>query len=270
MSRQPSTPNFDGIAGLYRWMEYLTFGRALERCRTHFLPRLSDRRRALVLGDGDGRFLARMLTANPSLHADAVDTSAAMLYLLGRRAAAASPTGAARLRTHHASALGFATGSTCDLVVTHFFLDCLAQSEVNLLARELARHASPTALWLFSDFRIPGTAMHWPARILIRLLYFAFRLLTGLRTTALPDHAASLTAAGFTLAAQHISLAGILTTELWKLRPAPAPHLVDAIPTHPPAPLHSPHATPTPAPEANLPARPRTRPRAGQPFAPRA
>ena len=58
--------------------------------------------------------------------------------------------------------------------------------------------------------------MHWPSRALVRALYLAFRILTGLRTRELPNHAAALTAAGFTLTAQHQSLAGLLTSQLWE------------------------------------------------------
>ena len=84
--------NFDPLARPYRWLEYATFGRALERCRFHFLPALTGARRALVLGDGDGRFLARLLRANPELEADVVDCSPAMLRLLQRTAQARRPT----------------------------------------------------------------------------------------------------------------------------------------------------------------------------------
>jgi ubiquinone/menaquinone biosynthesis C-methylase UbiE len=212
--------NFDAIARPYRWMEYLTFGRKLERCRTHFLEQLADRRSAMILGDGDGRFTARLLAACPNLSADAVDTSAAMLRLLTRRALATTPTAATRLRTRQGSALDFFPTNSYDLIVTHFFLDCLAQNEVNALAQRLAACVTPNALWLVSDFRIPSGRLHWPARGLIRLLYLGFRILTGLRITRLPDHAAALTAAGFSLVSQHHSLAGLLTSELWEYTPA--------------------------------------------------
>ena len=62
--------------------------------------------------------------------------------------------------------------------------------------------------------------MRLPAGAIVRLLYLAFRILTGLRTTQLPDHATALTAAGFTMAAEHRSLAGLLATELWLYSPA--------------------------------------------------
>jgi len=214
--------NFDRVARPYRWMEYLTFGPALWRCRTHFLSQLSEHhnaRTALVLGDGDGRFTAALLGANPHLHVDAADSSAAMLRLLSQRAAAAAPDAFTRLRTHHADALAFAgslpPSTQYDLVVTHFFLDCFTQVEVTALAQAMASHLRPGALWLLSDFRIPSGPMRWAARILVRSLYLAFRTLTGLRTTQLPDHASTLRAAGFTQSAQHLSFFRILTTELW-------------------------------------------------------
>src|SRR5271168_378857 len=117
-------PNFNLIARPYRWLEYLTLGKALENCRTHYLPQLLKRRHALVIGDGDGRFLAELLKRNPHLQADAIDTSAAMLQLLRQRCEAASPNGATRLRTCHANALTVPLEGSYDLVVTHFFLDC--------------------------------------------------------------------------------------------------------------------------------------------------
>ena len=79
------TANFDRIARLYRWMEYATLGPALTRCRNYHLARVAGCSQALILGDGDGRFTAKLLAASPSLEADAVDSSAAMLRLLRAR-----------------------------------------------------------------------------------------------------------------------------------------------------------------------------------------
>ncbi len=126
--QSPKPVNFDRIARPYRWLEYLTLGPALQRCRTHFLPNLQHRRHALVLGDGDGRFLAQLLLTNQHLRADAVDTSAAMLHLLSIRCAAAQT----RLHTHHHSALEHAPAAST--------LDCLTQSELDALAQP---HGAP-------------------------------------------------------------------------------------------------------------------------------
>jgi ubiquinone/menaquinone biosynthesis C-methylase UbiE len=213
-------PNFDPIARPYRFLEYVTLGRSLERCRTHFLPNLLHCKQALVLGDGDGRFLAKLYAANPLLRATAVDTSAAMLGLLRRRCEAVAFSARTRLSTCTHSALEHSPSSNTDLVVAHFFFDCLTQSDLETLISRIAKRLRPNTLWLVSDFRIPAGPLRLPARIYIRALYLAFRVLTGLRTSRLPDHATPLNRAGFALVSCHHSLGGLLTTELWQLTPA--------------------------------------------------
>jgi SAM-dependent methyltransferase len=218
MTRKLDRPNFDRIAPIYRCAEYATFGRSLEKCRNRYLPQLQRSHNALVLGDGDGRFLAHLLAANPGLTADAVDTSRTMLHLLEQRAKAISPDARGRLRTHHANALDFSPERSYDLIVTHFFLDCLSQTEIQTLFARIAPYVEPGGLLVLSEFRIPQGAMYFPSRILVRLLYLAFRLLTGLRICRLPDYATALNSAGFVRIAQHLSLGGLLVSELWQFR----------------------------------------------------
>ncbi|ADW68038.1 class I SAM-dependent methyltransferase [Granulicella tundricola] len=204
-------PNFDLLARPYRWLEYLTLGPLLQKTRLHHLPALKDCIRALILGDGDGRFTAALLAQNLRLQADAVDLSPAMLALLRKRA---QPF-AARLTTHQQNVLTLTPTAAPDLVVTHFLLDCLTQPELDSLVLRLVPTLQPGALWLVSDFRIPPGLLHWPARLYIRALYLAFRVLTNLRPTQLPDFAQAFQSAGLHRIAQHHRLFGLLTTELW-------------------------------------------------------
>jgi ubiquinone/menaquinone biosynthesis C-methylase UbiE len=209
-------PDFNPIAHPYRWLEYLTLGPTLQQTRCHYLPSLTQQKFALILGDGDGRFLTRLLTQNPQLHAEAIDTSATMLHLLRQRCAPHID----RLQTHHHNALTFHPEPTrkYDLVVTHFFLDCLTQPDLETLITQITPHLQPQALWLISDFRIPPHGLMKPlARAYIRSLYLAFRILTNLHTTHLPDHATPLSKSGFTRIAHHHRLGGLLTTELWQI-----------------------------------------------------
>jgi ubiquinone/menaquinone biosynthesis C-methylase UbiE len=210
--REPAAANFDPVARPYRWMEYATFGCALERCRNNFLPQIAGCRRALVLGDGDGRFLLRLLGVSPELQADVVDSSSAMLRLLEKRAGEAG----LRVITHHSDVRSFVPQRGYDLVVSHFFLDCFTGVEVADLCARIVPHMEPRALWVVSEFHIPEGTMHWPARGIVRLLYLAFRVLTGLRTTRLPDYQTAFRASGLTLIAERKSLGGLLTCELWQ------------------------------------------------------
>ncbi|HEU4634716.1 MAG TPA: class I SAM-dependent methyltransferase [Edaphobacter sp.] len=208
--------NFDLIARPYRTLEYLTLGRKLEQTRLHFLPRLATSRRALVLGDGDGRFLAKLLATNAAVEATAIDTSAAMLKLLRRRCNLFSN----RLKTLQMDALAYTPPDDghYDLVVSHFFLDCFTEEQLKRLIANVRPSLRGRSLWLVSDFRIPQGSLHLPAYAFVRSLYFAFRLLTGLSITHLPDHASCLAQAGFECIDRKMFFSGILTTELWELQ----------------------------------------------------
>jgi hypothetical protein len=210
-------PNFDHLARPYRWMERLTFGPLLQQTRTHFLPRLSDCNKALVLGDGDGRFTAELLRRYPRIQAHAVDGSAAMLRSLEDRCRAY----AGRVKTELADLRGWQPHAEMryDVVITHFFLDCLSTNEIGSLARRLAPVMAPDALWLVSDFAIPDSRFgRMLATPLVGSLYLAFRMLTGLEAGKLPNHAAALDNAGWALDTNATRLRGLLISQLWRKR----------------------------------------------------
>ncbi len=218
-SSNTDAPNFDPLARAYRWMEYLSFGPMLERCRFHFLQQCVHARHALILGDGDGRFTARLFAANPGVQVTAVDASAAMLATLRCRVERISPQASARLQTIHADLRRFTPiEGPYDLVVSHFFLDCLTDEEVDGLIERIAPHLTADATWLISEFTIPGKGWQRPvARLLIRFLYFAFSRITGLRVQQISDYGAALGRHGFYRSEQGQFLARILTAELLKI-----------------------------------------------------
>ena len=201
--------NCDRIARWYRWLEYAGFGGALQRARVSFLKDVADTKRALVLGEGDGRFLVELVKASTSASIDYVDLSERMLELARARAAAVTP---GVVSFHRADALTIPLPDReYDLVTTHFFLDCLNESEAWKLVARVADAARPDARWLVSEFRETG----WLAPLIVRALYFFFRITTGLRTTRLVDHRPLLTKAGFRLARERSSHFGLLVSELW-------------------------------------------------------
>lgn len=216
---------FDRVARIYRAMEYLSFGPMLERCRFAHLPALATARHALIVGDGDGRFTARLLGRNPLLQVDAVDASAAMLRLLRRRAARIGAE--ARLTTFCSDARTFEP-PRCDydLVATHFFLDCLSEEEAADFVRAMRRCLAPGARWLVSEFDIPksGRVRAHLARMLITGLYSAFRILTGLTVRDIPQWRRWLADSRFAQVSGRIFLGGVLVAELWTKMDTTAPH----------------------------------------------
>ena len=203
--------NCDSIARAYRWLEYFGFGRELERRRFRFLAEIVGSHQALVLGEGDGRFLARFREECPA-KIDCVDISRGMLRLAYQRA------GEDRIRHIHSDARTLALPRAgYDLVVTHFFLDCFNVDDLERVVKRIAVAAVPEAKWLVSEFRQPqyGWRAAW-AWLWLRGLYCFFGLTTGLRTRRLTDHHPLLAQNGFRIERQETSWFGLLASELWR------------------------------------------------------
>lgn len=210
--------NFDRVATPYRWLEYASFGPYLERCRTAQLRQLDGAGRALLLGDGDGRFLARLLASNPLVTADVVDSSHAMLRLLDWRIGRMGEQARRRIRLHHADALSWTPAGRYDLVISHFFLDCFFPGQIEQLLDRLLPHLDPRSRWVISEFCIlPNAPASYFSAGIVGLLYRAFGLLTGLAVRELPDYAAALRSRGLTLAREEVFLGGLLKSQLWRL-----------------------------------------------------
>jgi SAM-dependent methyltransferase len=173
-------------------------------------------REALVLGDGDGRFTAALLRGNGQVRVDAVDVSGAMLGSLRRRAGAEA--GRVRTEVRDVREWGPAAGMEYDLVVTHFLLDCLTTDEVRGLAGRVSANLAPGAAWVVSEFAVPrGVFGRLVAGPVVGLLYWAFRVLTGLEVRRLPDWRVALGEAGFVQVAERRRLRGLLVSEMWRV-----------------------------------------------------
>jgi ubiquinone/menaquinone biosynthesis C-methylase UbiE len=206
---------FDRVAGVYRWLECLSFGPYLARCRNLRLEEMLGARSALLLGDGDGRFVARLATAAPQMVITAVDASSTMLRHTARRLARCAAE--ARVTLTRANALEYVPQQTYELLVSHFFLDCFRDAEVARLLEQLQPAARPGTVWVISEFAVP--AGPWTGRLgrlIIAALYIAFGLLTGLEPRHLPDYAAALQGAGWRMEDRSPLLCGLLVSERWR------------------------------------------------------
>ncbi|MGB2623749.1 MAG: class I SAM-dependent methyltransferase [Candidatus Acidiferrum sp.] len=217
---QTAQMNCDGIAPYYESLEHLSFGKALEKRRSAFLAEASDSRRALLCGGGDGRFLARLLCENTLVDVDFIDLSPKMIELARRRVAGMGATFERRVRFHTRDIrkCKLQTG-IYDLIVTHFFLDCFQEQELTDVVDCLAGCGTADGKWILSEFReADGIAGRALTRALIRSLYLAFRVCTGLRVRRLPDYAAALSARGYRLRCEQVTFGGLLGSSLWQAR----------------------------------------------------
>jgi len=204
------TANFDGLATFYRALEYIVFGRDLERARFCLLDRLAGCRSILILGEGDGRCLERLVRIAPQARIHCLDASGAMLAKA--RARIAGTEAAPRVTFQQADARDVTLpDSVYDAVVTLFFLDCFTHPQLNLLVPRIAHSLRPQAHWLFADFALPPRGLpRLRARVWLAVLYWFFRWRTGLAARALPPSEPQIESAGFRVAAERSRQQGLL------------------------------------------------------------
>ncbi len=205
--------NADPLARVYRWLEYAAFGRALARCRFAHLGALTGARRVLILGEGDGRFVARLLRENRGARVEVVEASGEMV-----RVAKARVGEDERVRWHQTDAVREPLPEgPFDAVVTHFFLDCFGEAEAAVVVREAARRLEPGGVWVMSEFSEGGAGWRgWHARAWLWAMYRFFAWTTGLRARRVPGWEGMLREAGLRREARVAERWGLVVGEVWR------------------------------------------------------
>lgn len=209
--------SFDSLAPHYRWMEWLSAGEKLQRCRLRFLNQVKKPETILIVGEGNGRFLCECRRHHPKANITCVDASARMLKLAK-----------ARLQRSGLSAegIGFINqdvrawtppANAIDLIVTHFFLDCFAGPDLQEVVARLANSARASARWILADFQVPDRIiLKLRARAMLWLMYAFFRAVTRLPARELQSPDPFLEVAGFACEARWVSEWGLLRSDLWQ------------------------------------------------------
>ena len=210
--------SFDAIAPWYRALEWIAFGGQLQRCRVACLGEIAGPRRALIVGEGNGRFLCELVRVHPTVEVDCLDASERMLQLARKRLEQTSSDYAARVRFVHKEIMEWkAPEDRYDLIVTHFILDCFREPELALIIKKLASAATADATWLLADFRVPSRGFaRLRARVWLALMYGFFRVTARIEANELIDPAPCMQSQGFTLAMQHQFKSEMLKSESWR------------------------------------------------------
>lgn len=207
--------SFDRLAGVYHALEWIAFGRGLERARFCHIESLQACHRVLILGEGDGRYLARLLRRFPKLRIECLDGSRAML---ARAEAGLTEVERRQVVFRHGDARTAEFGAVeFDAVVTLFFLDCFSEAEVAGLVERVGRALRPEARWMWADFALPERGWRrWRAALWVSGLYGFFRWRTELNVRCLPPSESLLREAGWCLREQRSWQAGLLRSAVYE------------------------------------------------------
>jgi ubiquinone/menaquinone biosynthesis C-methylase UbiE len=209
--------NADRIASSYRWLEYAAFGLALEKARYDFLSHAAAARRVLILGEGDGRFLARLLRCNRNVSVAVIESSARMIQLARSRVA---PGDRFRVEFHQIDAVAHPLPSgPFDCVVSHFFLDILSCRDAEAVIGKVSAQLSPGAKWLVSEFQEPHNRVRrLHARLWLFAMYGFFTMTTGLRAAKLPPYRDILQSCGLAEIDYRERRFGLIRSQVWLVR----------------------------------------------------
>lgn len=213
--------SFDTLAPHYRSMERVLAGDKLQKCRTAHLDSIDTPRRALLVGEGNGRFLRAFVERFPQPEITCIDASARMLDV----AKTALNSGAhvtylhsdileAPLQAHH-----------FDLIVTNFFLDCFPPHQLARITTKLAAAATSEAIWLLADFcEAPSGLKKVRSKLILSSMYLFFRFAAKLPARRLTSPDDLLLENGFELTDRRRFEWDLLHADLWRRSVRPNLH----------------------------------------------
>jgi ubiquinone/menaquinone biosynthesis C-methylase UbiE len=209
--------SFDTLAPHYRWMEGVLAGRKLQICRTAFLSAIEAPQRALLLGEGNGRFLVEFAKRFPAADVVCLDASESML-IHAKRAMMKGGFSVAQVKFVHADLFEWkAPSEKFDLIVTNFFLDCFDEERLRHAVQKISDSAAPRASLLLADFCEPPRGWRkWRARWILASMYLFFRFATKLPAKKLIVPDALLRQYRFELVDQKKFDWGLLRADWWR------------------------------------------------------
>ena len=176
--------NFDFIARAYDHLARLIFGKELMRAQCYFLDRVPPESDVLILGGGSGELLDNLIRQNPTCRIWYVEASIEMIELSKKRIEVVQ-----KVFFIHGTENSIPEGQQFNVVITNFYLDLFNGESLIRVVQTVVPHLKDGAIWLVTDFVETGSIIH---RILLRIMYRFFRVVSNIEASRLPDWSAEL------------------------------------------------------------------------------
>ena len=169
--------NYDLVAPIYPLLEKAAFGDGLTEARRASLCPVSLAEKALLIGEGNGRFLAACVKEKVGGSITVVDSSEKMLSLARSRIRGAALL--TNVELIHADFCDWSpSGPHFDVIVTHFFLDLFRPDSQRRLIEKITALSTANTIWMNVDYRpVIHSRLH---RVIEWLQYRFDRLLSGI------------------------------------------------------------------------------------------
>ena len=175
---------FDKVAIVYGVLEKTLFGSKLQEMRCRYLNRIENSKEILLVGEGCGFFLIKLLEVNSEAMITVVEPSKNMI----RQAESKVPHKDRKRVAFCNVALGqFSSTEKFDAICTFFFWDCFRENQMKAMFPILLDFLRHDGSLINVDFAEPssfeGRRYKISHFILLRILYGFFGLATGIEST---------------------------------------------------------------------------------------
>jgi ubiquinone/menaquinone biosynthesis C-methylase UbiE len=176
--------NYDKIARVYDLLSRMVFGGAIASAQVRLLEGLpTGDCRLLIVGGGTGWILEELGRLRPEgIAIDYIEASGEMIALSKKR-----NCGKNTINFVHTAIENFEAGYLYRVIVTPFVLDNFKEPKLKMIFDQLDNLLEEEGTWLYADFVYGKTASPFWQKILLKIMYFFFRLTAKIEANELLD-----------------------------------------------------------------------------------
>lgn len=183
-----TAPNYNLIARYYDRLSRVVFGKRMELAKQAHLRLVKGKQKILIVGGGTGKLIEYIASIEGKVELDFVDASSKMLNRAKLREGRSGPI------NYYLSPILDYKGNGYDIITLNFFLDQFTDNEAETVLKHLKSKLVPGGLILFSDLKRTQDIRD---RLLDKIMFFLFRLLTGAKTRDYPQYDSIFKPLGF-------------------------------------------------------------------------
>jgi tRNA (cmo5U34)-methyltransferase len=170
--------DFDRLAFVYDRLVRLVFGRSLTNAQKYFLNKAAEPSNILILGGGTGWILTELFKIKDNVSVCYIDASGKMIAT-----AKTKIKNDRRVQFIHGTENNIPADRHYDLIVTNFYLDLFTNESIKVVLGKIRNSLTPKAQWIATDF----TDNKWWQKLMLRIMYFFFRLTCNIESKKLTD-----------------------------------------------------------------------------------
>lgn len=198
--------NYDNIAPYYDRLSRLVFGKAQVNAQLSLLEQVLPNSSILIAGGGTGWILeALAVKYSGGLHITYVESSGVMLALSRKR-----NYGQNEVSFVHLAIEDFVAPHTYDTIITPFLFDNFSVENAAKIFVLLDHVLRPGGQWLFTDFAYNRKNNRLWQRLLLRVMYLFFRVISQVEAASLPDMEVLFSLHGYTPVARSVWYRGFI------------------------------------------------------------